>query len=487
MKRRRNVISRFAVIVIDRPASIVTNRLAVVLILAIAFLLTLFPYGVDGQVRRSTKIQGKDYVSFNDAALLLGATKFWKAETRKAVLNVEGQRIRFTVGSPIVAVGDRTFVLRAPVLFVKGMPYIPTGFFTEVVPQILAKRIAWNTENQTLSLLREGVIPVKINIETSDEFTYLTIESPDEVEYSPVSLSQESFVVLLENAVLSGKPSSTKAGLVKQLKVAESPKGIELRMALDRGVVGYNLQRLTGPERVVVGFTSSDARMRAMGFTPLAGVLSRGIYQVVVIDPGHGGTDEGVKGKNGAIEKQLNLEIARDVKDILSASGTLQVVLTRNDDSEMTAEERATKANESDGDIFVSIHCDGYASSDARGYCVEIYRSADDVDGSSAETASGAIQVSAWKTVPARHSRTSFSLARNISESLGNATDLKELGLRRAPSVALEGVDMPSTVVCCGFLTNPNDEAFLLDSSSRHKIADGVAKGIVEFVGEGLR
>jgi len=481
------VKNRLARAIANRVASLITNRLAIVSVLVAALSLCLVPCSVNSQVRRSTKIQGKDYVSFNDAALLLGATKFWNEEARKAVLNVEGQRVRFTVGSPIVAVGDRTFVLRAPVLFVKGTPYIPAGFFTEVVPQILAKRIAWNTENQTLSLLREGVVPVKVSLETSDEFTYLTIESPDKVNYAPVSLSQESFVVLLENAVLSGKPSSTKAGLVKQLKVAEGPRGIELRMALDPHVVGYSLQREAEPERVVVGFTSSDARMRAMGFAPLVTVPSRGMYQVVVIDPAHGGTDGGVRGKNGAIEKQITLEIARDVKDILSASGTLQVVLTRSDDSDMPAEARATKANEADGDIFVSIHCDGYASWDAKGYSVEIYRAADDVGASDSETASSAAQVSTWRNVPAQHARTSFSLARDISESLGNATGLKELGLRRVPSIALEGVDMPSTVVCCGFLTNPGDEAFLLDSSSRHKIASGVADGIVKFVSERLR
>ena len=88
------------------------NRSAVISILIVLLFTTsitpAFPSAA-GETRKSTKIRGKEYVSINDAALLLGATKFWKVETRKAVLNVEGKGMRFTVGSPVVAVGDRTF------------------------------------------------------------------------------------------------------------------------------------------------------------------------------------------------------------------------------------------------------------------------------------------------------------------------------------------------------------------------------------------
>jgi N-acetylmuramoyl-L-alanine amidase len=460
---------------------------ALIIVFLMALAMSLASPCAAGETRKSTRIQGRDYVSINDAALLLGATKFWKVETRKAVLNVEGKRIRFSVGSPVVAVGDRTFVLRGPVLFVKGAPYIPVGFFTDVLPQVLERRVAWNADSQTLSLLKAGTVPVGLKLETSGEFTYLTISSPEKLEYSPISLSTESFVILLENAVVSGKPSSGKAGLVKQLLVSRGDNGVELRMTLDPRVAGYSLKRETAPERVVVGFTSSEAQMRAMGFAPFAGELPRGMYRVVVIDPGHGGSDEGVKGKSGAVEKQINLDIARDVRGILSKSGSLEVVLTRDDDSEQSPEVRATKANAANGDIFVSIHCDGYSSATASGYCLEVYKAPDGFGASTSELAIGGIQVSSWKSIPERHARTSLSLAAAISERLSSATNLKELGLRRVPAIALEGVDMPSALICCGFLTNPGDEAFLLDSASKHRIATAIADGISQFAGEGLR
>ncbi|MCX5801754.1 MAG: N-acetylmuramoyl-L-alanine amidase [Candidatus Eisenbacteria bacterium] len=458
-----------------------------VAILLVAILPGLAPSYVSAEARKSTRIQGRDYVSMDDAALLLGATKFWKAETRKAVLNVEGTRIRFTVGSPILAVGDQTFVLGAPVLFVRGVPYVPVEFLLEVVPQFSQKRVAWSADNQTLSLLREGSVPVRIGLETSGEFTYVTVESQGKVEYLPVSLSKESFVILLENAVVSAKPSSAKAGLVKKLLVSQSAKGVELRMALDSHTLGYSLKRETGPERIAIGFTSSDSQMREMSLAPFGGELSGGKYRVVVLDPGHGGSDEGVKGKGGAVEKQVNLDIARDIKGFLSKTGTLEVVLTREDDSEQTPETRAVEANAAHGDIFVSIHCDGYASPGASGYCLEVYKAPGGDGVSASEPAIGGVQVSSWKGASERHARASLSLAGGISDRLGSATNLKELGLRRVPAVALEGVDMPSVLVCCGFLTNPGDEALLLDSSSRHRIAAAIAEGIGEFVNEGAR
>ena len=485
-KKQYDTTMRSNYIWITRLGNTMT-RPAIVLILLVVIFLGLLCSSAGADARKSTRIQGKDYVSINDAALLLGATKFWKLETRKAVLNVEGKRIRFTVGNPVVAVGDQTFVLGAPVLFVKGVPYIPVEFFVEVVPQILGKKVAWNAENRTISLLTEGTVPVRINLETSGEFTYLTIESPEKVEYSPASLSKEPFVILLENAVVSGKPSPSKVGLVRELVVRQGEKGIELQVTLDPRATGYSLKRETGPERVVVGFTSSDARTLAAGFAPFGGELARGTFRVVVIDPGHGGSDEGAKGKSGTAEKQINLEIARDIRGILSKSGTLEVALTREDDSEQTPETRATKANAARGDIFVSIHCDGYASPGASGYRLEVYKTPGGFGVSTSETALGAIELRSWKDVPGRHFRTSLSLARAISDKLGSTTGLKDLGLRRVPAVALEGVDMPSVLVCCGFLTNPGDEALLLDSLSRHRIAAAVAGAITEFVSESAR
>jgi N-acetylmuramoyl-L-alanine amidase len=411
---------------------------------------------VASEARKATKISGRYYVSFNDAALLLGATKFWRAETRKAVLNVEGKRIRLTIGSPMVTVGEQTYVLTAPVLFRRGMPYVPVELFTEMLPEILEKRIAWNPDTRMLSVVRQGMMPVFVTLDATDELTYVTIESADRVEYSPVSVSAESFIILLENATLSGKVPPRKGGLVNRLDVEESGGRIAIRIRPDSRAVGYALKRESRPDRIIIGFTSSSLRMRA------------------------------VRSEKGTLEKQVNLLIAREVKSILSSSDKLEVVLTRNDDSELSAEARATRATASHGDIFVSIHCDGYPAPLARGYSVEVFSAAGGSRSLSPGPKGGQVNLSLWRNVPERYTRASLALARSVAGSLA-ATGQRELGIRRAPVLALEGVDMPSVLVSCGFLTNPDDEAMLREPSSRREIAAAIAEGITSFVRGGMR
>jgi N-acetylmuramoyl-L-alanine amidase len=450
------------------------------------------------EARKAKKIGDRYYLSMNDAALLLGATKYWKAETRKAVLNVEGTQIRLTVLSPIVAVGEKTYVLPSPVLFSKGVLFIPVELFTETVPAAMGKKITWNQDTQYLSASREGTVPATVSVEVSDQVTYVTVESPERIEYSPVSVSKDGFTVLLEGASLLTKPVLQENPMVKGLSVGRVSGGAELRLALAPGVSGYSTERKANPPRIVLGFTSSEELLRSGEFLPFGTeaprVASGRDYKVVVIDAGHGGADEGLRA-GSSVEKQVNLELARAVKDALSAAG-LSVVLTRNDDTQMSVDDRAVRANTVGGDIFVSIHCDGYPDSQAKGYSVEVLEPEglaghagprDSRSGDASGAASGNVDLVPWNEVARGHVEESASLARYISRGLGGVEGLRDAGFRRAPIVLFHGVDMPCVMVNCGFLTNPGDEALLRDAASQRRIAEAIARGIVEFVNASRR
>lgn len=76
---------------------------------------------------------------------------------------------------------------------------------------------------------------------------------------------------------------------------------------------------------------------------------------VIVLNPAHGGTDTGARGQNAAMEKDLVLQMARGVKAELERQG-FRVVMTRNDDSNPSYDDRAAMANAHNGAIFVSLH-----------------------------------------------------------------------------------------------------------------------------------
>lgn len=482
----------------DRTKRILVSALSIALA-SLILSACVVPPAAASDARKATKIGNRYYLSINDAALLLGATKFWKGETRKAVLNVEGTRIRLTVHSPIVAVGEKTYVLPSPVLFVRGVLFIPVELFTETLPAILGKSIVWNPDTQYLSIPREGTVPATISVQVSDQVTYVTVESAERIEYSPVRVSKDGFTVFLERTSVITKPAVPDNGMVRELAVGRTSGGVELRLALAPEASGYSLKRQVKPPRIVLGFTSSEEILRTSEFLPFGaetpGGVAAGNYRVVVIDAGHGGSDEGLRASN-SVEKQVNLELARAVRDALSAARGLDVVLTRDDDSQMSVDERAVRANTAEGDIFVSLHCDGYSSSQARGYSVEVFeprggaglasqrvsRSADALS-----VASGYVDLIPWNDVAGSYVGESASLARAISRSLGGAEGLRDAGFRRAPVVLFHGIDMPCVLVNCGFLTNADDEALLRETSSQRRIAGAIAQGIIDFVNEARR
>jgi N-acetylmuramoyl-L-alanine amidase len=84
-------------------------------------------------------------------------------------------------------------------------------------------------------------------------------------------------------------------------------------------------------------------------------ITQKYLIRKVVIDPGHGGNDPGAIGRTGLKEKDLVLDIAKQVKEQLNENG-IDVVMTRDRDRFIPLEKRAQIANESDVDFFVSIH-----------------------------------------------------------------------------------------------------------------------------------
>ncbi len=120
---------------------------------------------------------------------------------------------------------------------------------------------------------------------------------------------------------------------------------------------------------------------------PAFGQSSSAIH-TVAIDPGHGGDDAGVKGANGAIEKDVTLAIARRVKGVIEARLGLRVLLTRDDDRNVPLDERTAIANNNKADLFISLHANASLRKATSG--ATIFTAAFERDAAANATAGGA-------------------------------------------------------------------------------------------------
>ncbi len=219
---------------------------------------------------------------------------------------------------------------------------------------------------------------------------------------------------------------------------------------------------------------------------------------VVVLDPGHGGIDPGADA-GGAVEKDLMLGFARELKEALLRAGDIEVVLTREDDSFVSLERRISIAHAAQADLFLSLHADSLDEGMASG--ATIYKlGADASDAASAALAErhdradmlAGLDLSGTDDVVAD---VLMDLARMETQPRADLlarallVGLKEAGLpvnsrplRSASFSVLKSPDMPSILLEVGFLSNGRDLDNLTDSAWRGDMAQAIADAIGAWI-----
>jgi N-acetylmuramoyl-L-alanine amidase len=216
----------------------------------------------------------------------------------------------------------------------------------------------------------------------------------------------------------------------------------------------------------------------------------------IVVDAGHGGWDLGTVGRRGLLEKDLVLEISQRLGMLLQSRLGVEVIYTRPDDNYITLDERASIANQSQADLFVSVHANYSDLPSARGvetYYTNFFSSPGakdkDVDTRVAKTAPGAKTPAAPTLSPADlHDRIEQSrrLATSVQRSLYGTLSvqnpgLRDRGIKEAGFVVLTESAMPGILAEVSFVSSPTDEQKLRSDGYREQIAEALYRGIARY------
>ncbi len=196
----------------------------------------------------------------------------------------------------------------------------------------------------------------------------------------------------------------------------------------------------------------------------------------VVLDPGHGGKDNGARSPYEH-EKNFALDVARRIRDRLQKSG-VRVLMTRNSDSFIELQNRAAFANRLKNVIFVSIHFNAADTNPAASgfeiYCVtprgapstayEQTRLRDMVEENGNE-----------------HDLHSFALANTVYHAMLGKTSMADRGVKRARFAVLRLAGVPAVLIEGGFLTNSGDARNIASKQWRDNYAAAIATGILEY------
>ena len=223
--------------------------------------------------------------------------------------------------------------------------------------------------------------------------------------------------------------------------------------------------------------------------------LSGGGPLVVVLDPGHGGTQDGAVGICGLKEKNVTLQISVELAKLLNTSGKARAILTRTTDRTLGLKERPYLANRAKAHLFVSIHAN--ASTNSKSYGIETYfLSQHSSDKQSAQTALRENEgltpnlpkeqkpvnfILKQMTHNAAH-RQSQQLAIHFETILKQSLQSRGRGVLQAPFVVLLEAEMPAVLVEVGFLSNPEECKQISAPSYQAKIAQALSTAIISHL-----
>jgi len=235
------------------------------------------------------------------------------------------------------------------------------------------------------------------------------------------------------------------------------------------------------------------ARHTSSGDTSLVRALGLKINRVV-IDPGHGGHDDGTQGPHGLLEKELVLDVAMRLGKLIESRMGAEVIYTRTDDTFVPLEGRTALANDKKADLFLSIHANSSPVPRITGvetYYLNFPSSKDAADVASRENAAAEKSIFELHDIIQK-----ITLHDKAEESKEFASRMqtalyafsaksfpaeKNRGVKKAPFVVLIGANMPSVLAEIGFLTNTREEGLLKKQDYRQKLAEALFRGISKY------
>ena len=226
---------------------------------------------------------------------------------------------------------------------------------------------------------------------------------------------------------------------------------------------------------------------------------------VIVIDPGHGGVDNGTQAGGGDImEKNLVLGFGLALRDKIEKSGKYRVVMTRTDDTFIPLNERVKIARNESASLFVSIHADALPRGEGDAQGATIYTLADKASDAEAERladaenksdAIGGVNLTDEPTEVAdilidlvqRETRTfSNRFARTLMGEMNNTVRMHRHPLKSAGFRVLKAPDVPSVLVELGYVSNKGDLEHLVSENWRNKTVGSMAQAIDAFFAKRL-
>ncbi len=447
---------------------------------------------------------GCTYLSVSQVSRLLGLEVAVDWTEQEIVLRDDVHTLQILIGGTVWVRDGQTIAAGEATLRDGDEVFLTLPAVEQTLAPAFGRNLRWDERKRTIMVGLPAPNIIDIEVRAAKERVSATIATIGMLNYDLYPEEDGKVRLYIRGGVFSKRLDfESEGGLIEHVEAAQEADGVDVTVTLAKGNPAYRVYPRRDPDGIVVlvwrrsltDIPQPDFRPpRQMAWAERFSAEHMEL-DLVVIDPGHGGENFGSVGPSGYMEKQFNLDVARKIKAALEREG-IEAILTRNDDTFVDLETRTEVANSVGADLFISMHANGYRSTEANGFEVYFLSPAQDDEARTVAAMENAgrdiVPLSAtsgddelafilWDTAQNEFVVESSHLAQMVNEEMHERMTLKNRGVKQAGFVVLAGVYLPAVLVEAAFITNPREEALLKDEAFQETVADAVVQAVLRF------
>ena len=478
---------------------------------------------------RITSVNGFDrsgvaYVSVRDFAAALSYPWVNNAERRKIELRLPNHRVKATARNPFLVITDvatstsSVVQLQESILFLDSLYYAPASEFIAVLERLAPSGVLLTAESRVIA--REPAVTASrfditgVGIETRSNGYLLTIKATRKLGYFDTILRNGWLYVTVDAAEADTVALSKfkTNDIIRKIVVFQYPASVKLTFQVSPDIAQADPVVDTQTDNLLLALhtkssmdkAEAERRAREAKQDSLRDKLQvqrgRAKLDVIVIDAGHGGKDPGTIGVTGTREKDVALGVALKLGKLIEENlKDVKVVYTRSNDTFIELYQRGRIANDANGKLFISIHCNSTERKPSPANGFEIYLLRPGKTQNAIDIAAKENQAIEFEDNKDRYEelteeffilltmrqsaymKYSELFAEKASAIMADRLKIQNSGVKQAGFYVLVGASMPNVLVETGYLSNRKEEKVLHSIEGQKKIAEALFEGVRQY------
>jgi N-acetylmuramoyl-L-alanine amidase len=446
------------------------------------------------------------YASLSELAEIIGGTLSWETVGHKVVYHDASFRFEFLLGSPFCILDDTTLNMTHAAILRRGQLFVPAATFLPFLDRVTTQKLTWIPDRKIIRADSEYFNVTDMAVQAKANGLLIEIFLTTALAYEVFVTEGNWLNVSIRDARVNRNRilARREPRLMYSLKVhqVENNTG-QISLRLKRNIEKWHHKLEHNPTRIQISISDVNFELDTSPTVSALGPDDK--IDVIVIDPGHGGTDYGAIGTSGTREKDIALDLAKRLAKLIRKDKQFKVIMTRDRDRTVTLAERAEIANSAGADLFISLHANASPKRYVNGWNVfflapalnDTARAVEQLENSFFLRESVALNGStgSHNSEPFEDPILTILNEMIMTEFQAESNDfamMVDRELRRHLKTAARGVDQagffvlnkvftPSVLVEAGFISNKSEERLLKDKRFQKKVAEGIYAAIKRF------